>query len=147
MARKKKNRPDYPNKYNEDIIPTVFKNLTKQGKTLTEIAKTFGIHISTLHRWCEREPTLRDSIIEARAAVDDKVEEAFLKRCLGMKVKEKREVVTPQGGIEELNSEKEIPPDPGSIMKWLGARRPNKWGENTTTPLNEVVLEMPDGGL
>jgi len=130
-------------KFNLDLIPEVFKNLAQEGKTVKEIAAIFGVSSTTVYRWFEAQPAVRESIKEGRAQIDDKVEQSFLRRCLGLNVKETREVVTPKGEILELRSEKELPPDVGACMKWLGARRPDKWGDSPKNDNVEEELEIP----
>jgi len=130
--KKSKVKLQYQTKYTTDLIPVVAKNLAKDGKTIQEIADFFEVHKATVYRWFEKVPELCDSIMEGNAQVDDNVEKSFLSRCIGYKYTESKETRN-FGQIIVLKSDKLLHPDPGSCIKWLSSRRPEKWAEKQNT--------------
>ncbi len=134
-----------PSKFNNDLAPKAAAALYKEGKTIQELADIFEVGTTTIYRWLETYPELRARIKEGKDQIDDQVEATFFKRAMGLVVKERRQVLTPKGDIETLTTEKELPPDMTAILKWLGARRPGKWGERAQdNNLEEEELEMPE---
>jgi transposase len=129
-----------PTKFNMDLIPVVAKNMAADGKTIKQIAEMFEVHSTTVYRWFEKVPELRTSINEGRQQTDDLVEAAFLKRCLGMTVSEERDALTPQGGVERLTAKKELPPDTAACIKWLSARRPERWSDKLNSEIDECEV-------
>ena len=68
------------------------------------------------------------------------VEQALLRRALGLTVTETRTEVT-EKGEKTVTLEKEVPPDISAQMFWLKNRRPDRWREKPTPPKEQSRLE------
>ncbi len=64
---------------------------------------------------------------------DRRVEEALLRRALGLPVTETRRATTDKGE-KTVTTEKELPPDITAQMFWLKNRRPEQWREKPPEP-------------
>lgn len=66
----------------------------RSGLTDEQIAKNVGVSRSTLSRWKETYPDIRDSLNKEKEVVDYEVENALLKRALGTTIVEKTYTLT-----------------------------------------------------
>ena len=54
-----------------------------ENNTAIIIAKKIGVHISTFYRWLIKYPEIKEAYENGRAIVDEKVETALIKSCIG----------------------------------------------------------------
>lgn len=103
--------------------------------TLGEVAERIGISFKTFVEWRKKYPEIEKAVSEGKEVVDYKVECALLKSALGYTTKEVKTYI----GYPDKNgnrktrteiTEKEVAPNPTSIMCWLNNRKPEQWKRN-----------------
>lgn len=120
-----------------------------KGATQKEVMKKLGVSETTFFRWKQEHREFRESIEAPQGDVDDLVEAALYKRCVGYDYEEVTKWQTIGRGGEliwlERRSVKHLPPDPNSIQFWLTNRRRGEWkrmpeGEAEANGESGVVL-------
>lgn len=126
MAEKKQARRGHPTKYDPDVHPVIVRSLARTGYTADEIAEKLRVARSTLFRWRDAHPELRDALKEGRAFADGMVEDALYKAACGFTRKTVRKRKTPQGiTVEEVLED--VPPSATAQIYWLKNRKPEQW--------------------
>ena len=98
-----------------------------------EICKRLGVSLSSLQNYKNKYEELSKALKDGKEIADYKVENALYKRALGYKYKEitrERKLNEVTGEYELITTketEKEVSPDPQSIIWWLKNRKPTKW--------------------
>lgn len=126
-------------KYSQNMVEMAYK-FAKLGLKDIIIAKRLGITRGTFYEWKNKHKEFNNSITLARAELDAKVEKALLKRAVGFKVTEKKEMMTKSGEIVSLDAEKYYAPDTASIQFWLKNRDAGRWKDRV-----ETVHELGSG--
>jgi uncharacterized HAD superfamily protein len=125
-----------PNKH-----PAMVKELAEQGKTNQQIADAINVSLSTLKNWMEENPEFLTIIKTGKEYADDEVVQSLFNRAKGYKFTEKKVVQIGDERIEKDGdgkewlvktmrkemTEKEIAPDPTSMIFWLKNRQPKDW--------------------
>ena len=114
--------------------PTAFNSRAKEiaemlslkGLTDKEIAKVIGVTEQTFNNWKKKHPKFFESLRNWKAQADFVVERSLYERAQGYKLKEEK-VVMVNGAPEKIITEREIPPDPTSMIFWLKNRNPKSW--------------------
>ena len=112
-------------KFETAVLPEfdrIRKNL-REGATPGELAGMLNISVSTLNRYRKQHPEFRQLFEEAKAAADDLVEAALLRRATG---------------YENVEG-KEVPPDVRAAVFWLKNRRPESWKDRREVAVSEPV--------
>jgi len=99
----------------------------RDGLTDEQIAKNLGIGKTTFYRMCKEHLELLEHLKKGKEIVDYEVENALLKRALGYTELIKKEKVTKDGDVVEIEEEIHIVPDTTAQIFWLKNRKPNKW--------------------
>ena len=124
-----------------------------KGASDREIAGKLGIAFSTLKYWKGRHPALLHALEAPRGDVDDRVEAALYKRCIGYDYEEVTmwQSIGRNGELVwlERRTKKHLPPDPNSIQFWLTNRRPKDWKRMPEVKETEAddtrgVIMMPE---
>ena len=145
-------------KYETHVQPYLdrIKIWVSKGATQKEVADKLGITEYTLCRYKGKYEQLAQSIEAPQGDIDDLVEAALLKRCLGYEYEEVTKWQTIGRGGEliwlEKKSTKHMPPDPSSIQFWLTNRRRKEWKrmpegtveDNTTEQGVIMIPEVKD---
>lgn len=126
-----------PNKYDTNVKPRLFEieNWCRDGLIEEEICKRLGVSLSSLQNYKNKYEELSKALKDGKEIADYKVENALYKRALGYRNTEvtKERKMNEQTGKYELvvtkEVEKEIAPDPQSIIWWLKNRNPRKWND------------------
>lgn len=103
--------------------------------TLGEVAERIGISSKTFVEWRKKYPEIEKAVSEGKEVVDYKVECALLKSALGYTTKEVKTYIgyPDKNGNRKIRTEiteKEVAPNPTSIMCWLNNRKPEQWKRN-----------------
>jgi len=125
-----------PPEYNEKLTPKLAGALAKQGLTNEEIARELGIAERTFYAWKAQYPDFSQEVQSGAESINDKVENAFLKRALGYDLRLKKQVVV-GGELEDAEYDVHIAPEPGAALNWLKNRRPDKWRDKQPESVNE----------
>lgn len=113
--------------FNERFQET-FVRLSKDGKTLEQIADVIGVSSRTLQNWMGKHPDLFRAVKEARQVADDLVEAALFSRALGYSHPEEK-IFCSEGMICRADTVKHYPPETQAAMFWLRNRQPARWRE------------------
>jgi hypothetical protein len=115
-----------PTKFN-DSLESVAIALAEKGHIDREIADIIGVSESALNEHKKRKPEFHESLKKAKIEFDNTVvEQALLKRAIGLTVKEVQ-IRTVDGKQIKTIIEKELPPDATSLALYLRNRMPEKW--------------------
>ena len=135
-----KKSPGAPTKWQDDNIERLYKAAKRQKDqpwTNKQIAYIFGIVPSTLHKWIDEKPGLRECIDEIRSRADDVIENEFYKNCIGYYKTETKTTKDAVGNvIRTETTNKWYPPSHAAQYAWLRHRRPKEW--------SDAVLENAD---
>ena len=132
MATKKKvtkKKTGRPTKFNEEIQKQM-ELLYKEGFTDKKVAKVLLIDEATINNWKIAHPRFFESLKDWKLEADRDVVKSLYKRACGFKIKEaKVGFFNGMATVEEI--EKEILPDPTSMIFWLKNRQPDQWREKS----------------
>ena len=134
----------------EDDRLVLLEAWARDGASLQDIADNIGISRTTLVKWRDKFPEIRNAIKSGREVVDYKVENALLKSALGFTTKEIKVTIGKQvknGKTFQITKEtttKEIAPNVTACLAWLNNRKPDSWKRNRD---NVVELEEEDNDL
>lgn len=108
-----------------------------KGATQKEVAEKLMISEAALYKWKGMHAELKESLEAPQGYVDDQVEAALLKRCMGYDYEEvtRWQTIGRNGELIwlEKRSTKHLPPDPSSVQFWLRNRRPAEWNKPIAT--------------
>lgn len=96
---------------------------------------------STFYVWKEKFPEISEALKKGKEIIDFEVEQALLKRALGMTVKETRREVDANGRKRVIEIVHEIAPDTKAQIFWLKNRKPDKWRDR---PVDDSEIEDID---
>lgn len=99
----------------------------RDGLTDEQIAKNLGIGKNTFYEYKKEHQDFSDSLKKGKEIVDYEVENALLKKALGYTVTLKKEKVTKDGNVVEIEEEVHIPADTTAQIYWLNNRKPKQW--------------------
>lgn len=114
-------------KYDPDTYPQLAEGYAREGLLEKDIAKKIGIGVTTFEKYKTEYPEFFEALKRGKAPVDFKVENALLKRACGYITKEKTITKNPDGSQTVQIKEKEVPPDPTSMIFWLKNRKKAEW--------------------
>lgn len=83
-----------PSKYDEVIKPHIaeIRKAVEAGATVEEIAKAFGLAISTIHKYKAEKPEFSAAFARGREHVVIEIKSALLKKALGYEYEEEKRV-------------------------------------------------------
>lgn len=131
----------------------------RDGLTDEQISDKIGVSRSTLSDWKAKYPDISDALKKGKEVVDVEVENALLKKALGIEKKvlkpiKVKEVLYEDGKriketehIEYAEEEIYIPPETAAIIFWLKNRRPDLWRDKQSMELSGEVKNNPFAGL
>jgi len=115
-----------PSLYDPKLHPKLGYWLAQAGLTDEQIAEELSVHVDTLYQWRKVHPEFSEALKGGKAAPDDEVEGALLRRAKGFK-------------YIEGSKEKVALPDTTACIFWLKNRRPVDWRDKRQ---HEVTQEM-----
>lgn len=83
-------------KYDDEIKPHLedIRKAVAAGATVEEIAKAYGVAVSTMHRYRAEKKELQDAFARGREIVIIDIKAALLKKALGFNYEEKKQYIT-----------------------------------------------------
>lgn len=129
----------------------------RDGLTDEQIAHNIGISRKTLAEWKKKYSDISDALKKGKEIVDIQVENALLKKALGMKETVKKAIkvrevkyndgkrVSEKEHIEYVDEEVFVPPDTTAQIFWLKNRKPDKWRdkvENVNVADDDKVINI-----
>lgn len=129
----------------------------RDGLTEEQIAYNMGISRETLRVWKSKYSVISGTLKKGKEIVDIQVENALLKKALGMKETVKKAIkvrevkyndgkrVSEKEHIEYVDEEVFVPPDTTAQIFWLKNRKPDKWRdkvENVNVADDDKVINI-----
>lgn len=131
----------------------------RDGLTDEQIAHNMGISRKTLAEWKKKYGDIGDTLKRGKEIVDIQVENALLKKAIGIKETVKKAIkvrevkynegkrVSEKEHIEYVDEEVFVPPDTTAQIFWLKNRQPDKWRDkvenvNTNQPGREIKINI-----
>lgn len=145
MAGKKIGRPSC---YNPDEHPRVARELTKNGKTLADMAEVFGVTRQTLDNWMDNHPEFLAQVKLGREDATDRVVRALFERAIGYEHPAVKILAVSEGQgagsrVEKVPYTEHYPPDPVAAKFFLTNRRAKEWRERQEVEHSgEVTLTL-----
>lgn len=132
----------YPTKFNKETR-RICRMLYEKGFLDREVADVMGVSWRTIMSWREKNPEFFAEVMAAKDKVDDKAERTLFERAMGYKVKETKVTMDGQGAVlERTVTQKEIPPDVGSLVFWLKNRRRDQWKDRWDISADDGVVNV-----
>lgn len=103
------------------------KKWVNEGLLDTQIAVKLGISYSTFKEYVKKYDEFSATLKNAKAVVDDKVEDSLLKRALGYEYEEVTKGVVNGELVVTKVVVKEMKPEIAAQLFWLKNRRPERW--------------------
>jgi hypothetical protein len=125
-----------PTKYREEYAEQVHK-LCLLGATDEQIADFFGVAVSTVFEWNERQPEFSEARRNGKEIADATVAEALYHRAIGYE-HDAVQIMAYEGHSFEHPYIKRYPPDTAAAFIWLKNRA--GWSDR-----QDVNLRTPDG--
>lgn len=143
-----------PTKYKAEYAEQARK-LCLLGLTNEELAQYFEVGSTTLDRWISTHADFRGALKAGKRIADAEVAAKLHERAMGYRWTEQQAIKIRvdqyKDEVEIVEIEKEVPPDPTSMIFWLKNRDPERWrdkpdpvdGDAAPTPVN-VVFKVED---
>lgn len=144
--KKKRRKPGPKSKCTEEVIQKTFQ-LCLLGLTNRQLAGVFNVSEDSITYWYKTKPRFRQAVDDGRTHADSEAAKALYRKALGYEhqaVKFFKDRVTEKEYDEEGNVifersytriikqpyTKKYPPDTKALIKWLGVRNREYWGES-----------------
>lgn len=140
------NSSDLLDKWLEDDNLLLLEAWSRDGYTLTDIARRIGINLDTLVLWKKKYEPIKEALSIGKELVDYKVENALLKSALGYRTKDVKVTTTMRYGkvVETIKetTDREVAPNVTAIQMWLYNRQKDKWKNMSSS--KSMLDEMGD---
>ena len=142
-------------RFYHDGTPDLAERYMREGLTLVEVAEKLGMPLPILYKRAEKFPAFAAALRLpcAGAALDDKVEQALLRRALGYRQEEVicEDIIDRESGeitreVKRRTVSRQVPPDVRAAMMWLQQRRPQKWSASAM-PEEDIEFDNDDESL
>lgn len=118
------------------------RKLFERGATDVEVAEFFDVHVSTLYRWRHSNEDFLHAVKVGKEHADERVKVAYHKIASGYTYTEQQAIKVKDGPhserVEIVEVQREAPPNPAAVMKWLSARTP-EFRETQRVEMNAKV--------
>lgn len=132
--------PGRPSKY-LDEYPEQARKMCMLGATNEELARVFGVGLTTLNRWIAERLDFRDALKAGRAVADGEVADKLYRRATGFSHPDVH-ITNYQGVVTITDIVKHYPPDPTSMIFWLKNRRPDLWRDKPPEGAGQTPEEI-----
>ena len=122
---------------------------SRDGLTQKQIADNLGINVDTLIEYKKKYPDFSEALKKGKEVVDIEVENALLKKALGYTIMLRKQKVTKDGDVVDIEEEVHIPPDTTAQIFWLKNRRKQQWRDKVevekmgTIQKIEIINDLP----
>lgn len=136
-----------PDKYDAERHPAQAKKLAQLGATLAQMADIMEVALSTVKLWQVQHLEFAEAVKAGKAPADDRVERSMFELATGFEYDDEQVVKLRDAAGNEryeiVKVRKVMPPDPGSVFKWLANRRPDEWRERREVTVGGAILHIP----
>lgn len=123
-------------KYREDYARQAYVLCADGGATDVQLARVFGVVLSTIHKWRLDTPEFSEAIKRGKNFYDTEVvEKNLLKRANGYNYTEVIKEAKDGELAVSKTVRKEMPPDVTAQIFWLKNRHPDRWREKQAIDL------------
>jgi hypothetical protein len=132
MRKKKKStisKRGRPSPY-QNVDIEQLKKIAALGATDSQIADFFKVSVSTLNLWKEKHPEFSESLKEAKALSDERVERSLFQRACGFEHESEEIFCNKQGMVTRVKTIKKYAPDTIAAIFWLTNRQKDKWRDS-----------------
>lgn len=138
-----------PSKYDTEVKPHLeeIRNAVEAGATNEEIAKAFGISLSSIYKYKAEKKEFADAFARGREKVIFDIKAALLKKALGYEYQEKKQYIKKDESGEnitytEITTKHQPPSETAGAM--LLRNYDNGWidKDSTTTELHKQEMEL-----
>ena len=149
LHRKVGDRVAKINEWLEQDKLTLLEGWSRDGLTNEQIANNIGINVKTLYDWKNKESNISNALKKGKEVVDIEVENALLKKALGYTITLRKQKVTKDGDVVDIEEEVHIPPDTTAQIFWLKNRRKQQWRDKVevekmgTIQKIEIINDLP----
>jgi len=119
--------------YGDPMLLLEVEGWARDGLDDRRVAGRLGVTPSHFCKLKLRWPALSDALKKGRRPLEALVENALLRRAVGMRVKTVVREVRDGAGEAVRETETELPPDVGAALAWLRHRKPGVWDAATRT--------------
>jgi len=135
-----------PTKYKDDYAKQA-SNLCWLGATNADLARSFGVAVSTIDKWLSVHEEFSGAIKKAREEADLKVTKSLFQRAVGYSHPDTH-FSNFQGEVTATPTTKHYPPETTAAIFWLKNRRPDEWREQTTVKVeHEIAIKMEQAAI
>lgn len=135
MAEKRGRPTSYKPEYAKQAA-----KLCALGATDAEMASFFEVDVATINRWKVAQPDFRESLKDAKAIADERVERSLYQRAMGYEHDEV-DIRVVGGEVVMTPIRKHYPPDTTAAIFWLKNRKTKDWRD-----IKAVELTGAEGG-
>jgi hypothetical protein len=112
------------------------RKLCQMGATDKDLAEAFGVDERTINNWKKDHADFFQSLKDAKAEADERVERSLFRRALGYSHPAVRILTVPQGEnqgsvVESVPYVERYPPDTTAAIFWLKNRKPAEWRDKS----------------
>ena len=125
--------PVTASKYDPAFIPLA-RQLAEHGALDRDLARAFGVTITTLRQWTLRHAAFGAAVRLGKAVADDAVEEALFHRALGYSYMRERVFLTDDDEVLRTHILVELQPSLPAALFWLTRRRNERWSRHRQRP-------------
>ncbi len=138
-----------PSRYETEIKPHIdeIRKAVEAGATAEEVAKAFGIAVSTLHKYKAEKKELKDAFARGREKIVFEIKGALLKKALGFEYEEEKRVGKKDSKGEniilvEKYKRYSVPSETAAAMLLRNYDKEWKDNDNSTAALRKQEMEL-----
>ncbi|WP_157219630.1 hypothetical protein [Flavisphingomonas formosensis] len=122
-------------KYDPTFVP-IARQLAEQGALDRDLARAFGISLTTLRQWTLRHAAFGQAVRLGKSVADDAVEAALFARATGYAYMRETVLLTDAGEVLRGEILVQQPPSLPAMLFWLDRRRTDRWSPLSPSDLD-----------
>lgn len=136
--------PGRPSSYDPSMNEQATK-LALLGLVDEEMAKFFGVDVSTYYRWMNEHPAFCEAVHAGKQHADAEVAYSLYRRATGVVYEVEKLRKNAEGKTEVVKLKMSEPPDTSAAKLWLTNRRRMNWSDKVAVggdPENPLVINV-----
>jgi hypothetical protein len=147
--------PIKENKFDPEYTELIRRMAQEFGATMSQISAVLGVSPRTVQAWCQKHDEFKDTIDQARAVADSRVEKSMYQRAIGYEHEAEKIFCNKDGQVTRVPYIERYPPDNASMIFWMKNRRKDEWKEcrevegasGGALPIINITLNTPAGEI